>query len=1338
MDTQLENLNQQDRCQEIIEHLSDLICRYDTNFRLTFVNQAYCEWYGKTAETLLGKEFLEWTPAEERAQAIAHVLNLTLAQPVATTVHRSILPDGSERVLEWTDCALFDAAGRVQEYQGIGRDITEREQQVLHINALAKAFEQQQKHLNIVLETMQDALMSVSLPDRKVIMISRAFERIFGYPAQAFIRDPEFFKQVVHPDDRELAVSAMQTCLRDGSVEIDFRVIWPDGQVRWLHRRAWVNYDEDGRPIQVNDTATDITARKEAEAILQYQANILQHVSDAIIVTDNALIIQSWNRAATQIYGWTADEAVGRHVDDLLATEWFDESNSDAIATIMANGHWHGEIRQRTKTGVPRYILAAVSLLTNAEGNRIGGVTVNRDITDRKRQEILQVRLTEVLEAVAESMPLAQILEKLTNAVEEYEPTMQASVLLLDHETQQLRHGAAPRLPLDYCTAIDGAAIGPRAGSCGTAAYTKRLVIVEDIQIDPLWTDYRALAEVHGLRACWSQPIVDQEETVLGTFALYYDTVRSPTQSELDLIRLAAHLAGLAIRHVQAEDALRASQQKYRSLVESSDAAIALFDRQGRVLFANDIAVRSFQRGMDTIIGASMEELFPPEIAELQSRIIQEVISTGVGLVEEAASVIGTEQRWYRTSVQPVYGGDGTITSALINAVDITDRKSAENDLHQAHMLLEQRVIERTNELERIKNRIEAIFNHSGDGILLVDIEHGIQQANEAFNLLCGIEEEAYIGQPLMTFVHPGDAIALSDALRTVAQTHETQRLEVCIKSIHETFFDAEISIAPVNVNVEEVIKLVCIIRDISERKHVVQLMAEERNLLRTLIDAVPDFIYVKDRQHRIVLNNRAHARSLGKQSPQDAVGTTDFELFPLELAAKFHADEEALFNSECAIVNTEERSIGESREEIWALTTKVPLRNLSGEVIGLVGITHDITQMKENEAALRASEERYRATIAGMSEGIVVQDSNGVIQLCNTAAEHILGLTADQMLGHTSIDPHWRSIHEDGSDFPGEEHPAMVTLRTGTACENVVMGVHKPDGSLSWILINAQPLTNPGENRPYAVVATFSDITTRKKAEEALHEALAHEKELNELKSRFVSMASHEFRTPLAAILATTETLRIYRDRMTHEQMDVRLDKIRQQVNHMKDVVEDVLQLARIQAGRLKIHLELEDLHRLCGEITEEFDSQAEYRGRIQYASSNSPVIALFDNRLMRQVISNLVHNALKYSPAHQPVYLSLTQEETQITLYVRDQGIGIPPDDLRHLFEPFHRAANVGAIAGTGLGLSIARQAIELHGGSIMAESHVGVGTTMTVTLPLTLMISTKDNHNGKNSTP
>src|SRR5713101_4393216 len=169
--------------------------------------------------------------------------------------------------------------------------------------------------------------------------------------------------------------------------------------------------------------------------------------------------------------------------------------------------------------------------------------------------------------------------------------------------------------------------------------------------------------------------------------------------------------------------------------------------------------------------------------------------------------------------------------------------------------------------------------------------------------------------------------------------------------------------------------------------------------------------------------------------------------------------------------------------------------------------------QQQRAEAALRESEERYRSVIAAMQEGVVLLCANGCIRACNASAERILGLSAEQIMGRTPLDPRWRAIHEDGSAFPGETHPVMVTLRTGRPCSNVVMGVRKPSGELTWVSINSQPLLRGNEPAPYAVVASFSDVTERKNTEEALRESEHRWRRLTEALPQLVWTATPDGR---------------------------------------------------------------------------------------------------------------------------------------------------------------------------------------------------------------------------------
>jgi signal transduction histidine kinase len=217
--------------------------------------------------------------------------------------------------------------------------------------------------------------------------------------------------------------------------------------------------------------------------------------------------------------------------------------------------------------------------------------------------------------------------------------------------------------------------------------------------------------------------------------------------------------------------------------------------------------------------------------------------------------------------------------------------------------------------------------------------------------------------------------------------------------------------------------------------------------------------------------------------------------------------------------------------------------------------------------------------------------------------------------------------------------------------------------------------------------------------------------------------MASHEFRTPLAAILLSAETLSRYRDKLTDDKIYDLIERIHERGTQLNGIIENMLNLSRIEARQAVFNPTTLNLHSLCTGILDEFRSQSDTKHEIVYTCNDPDRQVTVDPQLMRQVITNLVSNAIKYSPEGKLVSVNIDYTNKTIILQVSDTGIGIPEADLKHLFEPFHRAKNVGAISGTGLGLVITKNLIELHGGTINVESQVGVGTTFTVNIPLNM---------------
>lgn len=244
--------------------------------------------------------------------------------------------------------------------------------------------------------------------------------------------------------------------------------------------------------------------------------------------------------------------------------------------------------------------------------------------------------------------------------------------------------------------------------------------------------------------------------------------------------------------------------------------------------------------------------------------------------------------------------------------------------------------------------------------------------------------------------------------------------------------------------------------------------------------------------------------------------------------------------------------------------------------------------------------------------------------------------------------------------------------------------------------------------------------IREGKKIEDEMRHALETEREVNELKSRFVSMVSHEFRTPLTVIRTSSELLEQYGHLASEEKKQVYFQRIRQAIANMTQLLEDVLVVGKAEAGKLEFNPIPIDLYQFCQQITEEMQQSVGPNHEIMLTAAGDFSDVHIDPNLLRPVLTNLLSNAIKYSPAGTAVYVRLTDSEAGVVLEVVDEGIGIPAADQPKLFELFHRASNVNAIRGTGLGLAIVKQCVSHHQGDISFISRENIGTTFRVVLP------------------
>ncbi|MCX6049034.1 MAG: PAS domain S-box protein, partial [Chloroflexi bacterium] len=359
-------------------------------------------------------------------------------------------------------------------------------------------------------------------------------------------------------------------------------------------------------------------------------------------------------------------------------------------------------------------------------------------------------------------------------------------------------------------------------------------------------------------------------------------------------------------------------------------------------------------------------------------------IRSSIGMpIEIRGAVIGllivdsaTPHHFKAADMEKLHAFAGYASLALENAQQVTQ--------------LETKVVARTAELNEAKERVEAILNNSPEGILLVYPDLRIQQVNAAFRRLFVYDaDDAYYGS-LYDLIYPADIPHVQTILATVSQAQIVQQVEMRCYRKNGALFEAELSISAITGGMTDTARFVCTLRDITERKQAQIALAEERNLLRTLIDTIPDTIYIKDINHRFVLINITGALASGWM-PEEVVGKDDFAFIP-QLAAQFYADEARIFQSGLPLLEQEASTIGPDGKVVWLAITKVPLRNLQGTIIGLVGINRDISAQKQRERQLRY----YASLQENVSDAVITADLNFRIQSWNRAAETIYGWRAE------------------------------------------------------------------------------------------------------------------------------------------------------------------------------------------------------------------------------------------------------------------------------------------------------------------------------------------------------
>jgi PAS domain S-box-containing protein len=405
-------------------------------------------------------------------------------------------------------------------------------------------------------------------------------------------------------------------------------------------------------------------------------------------------------------------------------------------------------------------------------------------------------------------------------------------------------------------------------------------------------------------------------------------------------------------------------------------------------------------------------------------------------------------------------------------------------------------------------------------------------------------------------------------------------------------------------------------------------------------------------------------------------------------------------------------------------------------------------------------SNETFRQIFQSSIEAIIMVDKDGIILLANPVSERMFGYDADGLVGrciedllpehlkkrHVVYRQHFNEHPEPrpmgmGRDLvakrkDGSEFPVSVSLSYTNIQGQIMVMAFVSDmterkraeealkRSEEQLLVYASELEKKVQSRTEDLNSTIKElekeVKVRKKAEEEARKALGRERELNELKSKFVSIASHEFRTPLSTVLSSASLIDQYNERTEKEKVKKHVQRIKSSVNHLTSILNDFLSLGKLEEGRVDVVRERINVMDFLKEVEEEMNSTLKTGQHLVIHCEEALQPVYSDVRILRNILFNLLSNASKYSDQGKSIQISCEQEDKTVLFIIRDEGIGIPEEDQRHMFDRFFRASNAGNVQGTGLGLNIVKRYVELLGGSISFSSEYGKGSIFTVRIP------------------
>lgn len=1002
-------------------------------------------------------------------------------------------------------------------------------------------------------------------------IVQRTREEIYDYSAADGYADPS---------QRMVILRQLQ---QYGKVDnMPLEVLRGDGTRLWMQvSLRTITYH--GRNAILTTAANITETYKMQEQLVASQmrtAAILQHTHNGILLLEphgNRQRYIEANPAICQMFGYTQEEFTQVDLAELMLSR---EQGEALWMQFMAQGRLSGEVQMRHRDGHLLWVeyRAVKDVLPNIH------LFIFRDITEERA----------AAEAQRESEERFRILAEMTSdyafAFDVMPDKTLRRVWITHHAFEQLT-GFTP----EESEARGGWAKLTHPEDLPLVANAlKRLFMGEN----NLQTQYRIIRKDGSIRYLDSISRLVQDEN--GNMTRVYGAAKDMTDAYLT------------------QQALAESEARFRLVADGAPVPIWMTDREGMCIFCNQAWLTFTGRPMAAELGEGWaDRLHPQDLIETLT------VFRGAFAMRQPYAVnfrmlhASGAYRWMINQASPRFNPDGTFAGYVGSCIDISDLIHAQHLLEDANSSLEQKVIERTQQLQEANARLQS-----------------------------EVEERRVMEQTLR------------------------------------------------------------------QRETTLRALAENASDLICLHDANGTYTYVSP-----------SARNLLGYLPAELEGQHPYDFFHPDDCDERHKHRQSIAFASSAYTSYRFRK--KDGSYTWLETNSRPVLAANGEIDKLVTVSRDISAHKQHLAEIRAAQAFLQAIVDEHPAHIAVLDEQGVVLTLNQRWQMrtIVHSQPSVQVG-TSFLALAASVDADALPYAQAVVNAIQqTLNGNPSVKTLDYPSRQPNGETLWYAARITGFESDGKQR---VILTYTDITARKRNEQEILTALEHERELNQLKSRFVSMVSHEFRTPLAAIMTTVGILQRYPDRYSEAERQQRLGRIQSTINHLNKLLDDIIYLGKAQSSAIQLEQEPIDLVTFCTDLAQDIELAFNGVARIQMNITPQPKPLLVDRQILHKILSNLLSNALKYSDEEAPVRFDVHYDDGHLHITVEDYGIGIPLADQKRLFQTFHRGQNVGKTPGTGLGLNIVKQSVDLYGGHMRMVSEENKGTRFDVVLPVSMQVA------------